>query len=478
MALDQLAWRLRWALLAPVVAAVLVALPLILVVVPNQLDFAGRGLPELEAARGRILGWVVLAAALAGLAAVATAWWLRRVLLAPLAEVLAGVERLASGDLDFRLTTPRAPDVALLASTVNRLAERFGAEVSRQAETADEFREILDALPEGVLVVRDGGQVLAVNRAFYQLLRTGSVLADAPVFEAVRHPAVRDLVARASQSADVVAQTLEVDDAVGVRRHLTARGRRLPRRDAVVVVIRDVTDAVRLEAMRRDLVANLSHELKTPLAAVRGYAESLEDGALDDRQLATRFLAGIVTNCRRLEALLADLLTLARMESLDVTEVLEPVDLDELVQDIVDDAAPRLETSGLRLELDLAAPASLLGDRKALERMVSNLVENAIAYNRPGGFVAVRLLQHESHFELVVEDGGIGIPTAAQARIFERFYRVDGSRVRSEGGTGLGLAIVKHAAQRHGGRVEVSSCEGRGSRFTVILPRLRRRRDA
>jgi two-component system phosphate regulon sensor histidine kinase PhoR len=460
MTFPRLAWRLRWALLAPVAAAVLAALPLVLV-----------GLFNGPPAKRDLVVTLGLAAVVGIAAAAGTAWWLRRVLVAPLDQVLAGVERLAGGDFAFRLPASALPEITTLSERVNGLAERFGQEVARQAETADEVREILEALPDGVLVVREGGRTAVVNRAFYQLMRTGSVLADAPVFEAVRHPAIRELVGEAMHSPDIVERSLELDDTRGQRRFLVARGRILPRRDAVVVVVRDVTEAARVDAMRRDFVANLSHELKTPLSAVRGYAESLEDGALADPELARRFLAGILTSTGRLEALLADLLTLARMEGVGITEVLEEVDLGELVHEVVDAARPRIESRGLDLNLDLATDAILLGDRKALERMVSNLVENAIAYNRENGSIAVRLVASDAHFAIEVEDRGMGIPAAALPRIFERFYRVDRGRTRAEGGTGLGLSIVRHAALRHGGSVEVSSREGVGSTFRVTLPR-------
>lgn len=459
MVFPRLAWRLRWALLAPVAAALLAALPLVLV-----------GLLNGPPAKRDLVVTLGLAALVGIAAAVGTAWWLRRVLVAPLDQVLAGVERLAGGDFAFRLPASTLPEISTLSERVNGLAERFGQEVARQAETADEVREILEALPDGVLVVREGGRTAVVNRAFYQLMRTGSVLADAPVFEAVRHPAIRELVGEAMVSADIVERSLELDNR-GQRRFVVARGRALPRRDAVVVVVRDVTEAARVDAMRRDFVANLSHELKTPLSAVRGYAESLEDGALADPDLARRFLSGILSSTGRLEALLADLLTLARMEGVGITEVLEEVDLGELIQEVVEAAQPRIETRGLALGLDLAAGAILVGDRKALERMVSNLVENAIAYNREHGSIVVRLRADETQFVIEVEDRGMGIPAAALPRIFERFYRVDRGRTRAEGGTGLGLSIVRHAALRHGGHVEVSSREGVGSTFRVTLPR-------
>jgi two-component system phosphate regulon sensor histidine kinase PhoR len=242
-----------------------------------------------------------------------------------------------------------------------------------------------------------------------------------------------------------------------------------------VVVARDTTELARLMEMRRDFVANVSHELKTPLSAIRGYAETLRDGALAEPATAARFTERILRQCRRLQALLDDLLTLSRLESLERTPPHEPVDLAAIVHravDLMSSAAGEKQVA-----LSLAEPGGprpplppVLGDAEGLERLVVNLLDNAVKYNRPGGEVAVRLAEEDGRALLEVADTGIGIPQEALLRIFERFYRVDKGRAREEGGTGLGLAIVKHVVQAHGGEIEVASRMGKGSTFRVHLP--------
>jgi two-component system phosphate regulon sensor histidine kinase PhoR len=254
-----------------------------------------------------------------------------------------------------------------------------------------------------------------------------------------------------------------------------------------VVVARDTTQATRLDEMRRDFVANVSHELKTPLSAIRAYAETLRDGALEDRPAAQRFVARILEQSRRLQALLDDLLTLSRLESLEERPRRERVDLLPILRravEVVEDAA-----RGRGIEVRIEAPPGaaapvppVLADREGLERLTTNLLENAVKYNREGGRVAIRLSRTASgeapgergHAVLEVADTGIGIPEEALPRIFERFYRVDKGRARPEGGgaggTGLGLAIVKHVTQSAGGQVEVESELGAGTTFRVRLP--------
>ena len=235
-------------------------------------------------------------------------------------------------------------------------------------------------------------------------------------------------------------------------------------------MVRDTTEATRLAEMRRDFVANVSHELKTPLAAIRGFAETLRDGALDEPATARRFTERILQQCRRLQALLEDLLTLSRLESVEVPAERAQVDLRALVRRAVELMAPAAQERRVRLAVEEQPTTPISGDADDLERLVLNLLENAIKYNRPEGTVTVRLRKGVSQVVLEVADTGLGIPQESLSRIFERFYRVDKSRAREEGGTGLGLAIVKHVAQAHGGQVEVESRAGRGSTFRVRLP--------
>jgi two-component system phosphate regulon sensor histidine kinase PhoR len=235
------------------------------------------------------------------------------------------------------------------------------------------------------------------------------------------------------------------------------------------VVARDTTELTRVADMRRDFVGNVSHELKTPLAAIRGFAETLRDGALDEPPVARRFTERILEQCRRLQALLDDLLTLSRLETVALRER-EPVELEDLVRRAVDVLAPLAREKRVEVDVVTTRIPAVLGEADAMERLVLNLLENALKYNRPDGRVTVLLSAPGPEVLLEVRDTGIGIPPESLPRIFERFYRVDKGRAREEGGTGLGLAIVKHVAQAHGGQVEVDSRLGRGTTFRVRLP--------
>jgi two-component system phosphate regulon sensor histidine kinase PhoR len=239
-----------------------------------------------------------------------------------------------------------------------------------------------------------------------------------------------------------------------------------------VVVVEDVTRQHALDQIRRDFVANVSHELQTPLTSVRGYAETLlADEALEEGQ-RQHFLRHILRESERMTSLVRDLLALAQLEAPRQVEA-EPVDLAALVRTIVGAADGRARAQGLSLayEADPAGEAGVVAGRaEELRRAIDNLVGNALAYTPAGGAIRVRVERRGAETAVSVSDTGIGIPAEAVPRIFERFYRVDRGRSRNTGGTGLGLAIVKHTAEGHGGRVEVASVPGQGSTFTLLLP--------
>jgi two-component system, OmpR family, phosphate regulon sensor histidine kinase PhoR len=235
-----------------------------------------------------------------------------------------------------------------------------------------------------------------------------------------------------------------------------------------VVTVADITQRHRLEVLRRDFVANASHELKTPVAAVRALAETLLTALPDDPEAGRRFAERIGREAERLEVLARDLLDLSRVErgTLDV----EPVDLVGLAKEVADGYTDLAEERRVRLHTELQPQLSLRGDRAQLGLLVSNLLDNALRHTPAKGTVHVRLEAAEGRAVIQVADTGEGIPAGELSRVFERFYRVDKARARQTGGTGLGLAIVRHVAEAHGGTVRVDSELGRGSSFTVSLP--------
>jgi two-component system phosphate regulon sensor histidine kinase PhoR len=389
--------------------------------------------------------------------------WIRQLL------HLEGITRaLLRGERTDRSGLAGREDVGPLAQAIDELSVKSVRQVSDVRAERDRLRAILARVPDGILVTDAQGRAELANQSFQTWFGLAEPIAGRSHVELSRNPALHALVE--DTLADGATRHGELELAAPERRELELSALALPDRGGMVLVVRDATAERRLAEMRRDFVANVSHELKTPLAAIRGFAETLRDGALDEPPTAHRFVDRILAQARRLQALLEDLLTLSRLESLGRSPERQRVDLPSLARRVAESTAPLAQEKNVRVELVPGEPARYSGDAESLERMVSNLVENAVKYNRPGGSVRVEITHPASGPVFTVRDDGIGIPHEVLPRVFERFYRVDKARSREEGGTGLGLAIVKHVAQSHGGRVEVESELGKGTTFRVFLP--------
>ncbi len=425
-------------------------------------------LTELGVLNDRLLRLLALSVLAAAVAVTLVSWWLDRRFLRPLARLVRSSDRLARGDLEHRVAEPAEAELAALASSLNRLSAR----VRRQIEAVEAERSHLEvvgaSLPEGILVTDAEGRAELANRAFRDLFGLRGPVGGRTILELTRLPRFDD--ALRATLADGGERSLELRPPDTPSRLLEVTVGALRDRTGAVAAARDVSEQARLAEVRRDLVANVAHELKTPLTAIRGFAETLRDGALDDREAAASFVGEILAQCRRLEALLSDLLTLSSLERPEVPFEPRPTSLGRVVEETVAALAPLARERGVEIRCELADLPEIPGETEALLKLCSNLIDNAIRHGGGGGEVRVRLERRDREAALEVVDDGPGIPEAALPRIFERFYRVDRGRSRDEGGTGLGLAIVKHAAQRHGGRVEVESRAGEGATFRVLLP--------
>ncbi|MEM9557926.1 MAG: ATP-binding protein [Acidobacteriota bacterium] len=428
----------------------------------------------------RNLGGLLMLALLSGLLVLGpVAWWMHHGLFQPLQRILAGAAELSRGEFSTRVDVPRSAELATLAGSLNRLAGEVEVRIDELAAERNDLREILASMSEGILALDAEGTIRRANAAAARLFGVDGSLLDRSAGSL--HPALGELVATALRSAKERALEIEIERPE--RRFLALLACPLPAGHGVVVAVRDLTESLRLAEIRRDLVANVSHELKTPLTAIRGYAETLEDGALTRPAVATSFVQRILEQCARLEDLVRDLLALARLENRDEPLRRDPVDLGAAAARAVDLLRDLARQRDVELELDITSNRTdessdlprVLGDREALERMILNLVENAIKYSQSGGRVDVRLAlerDDQARIVLTVHDDGLGIPAESLGRIFERFYRVDKGRARDQGGTGLGLTLVKHTARAHGGQVTVDSTLGHGSTFRVVLPAL------
>jgi len=329
----------------------------------------------------------------------------------------------------------------------------------------------LETLPEGVMALDESRRVLFANHNVFTFFGLEPKPAGGQgLHDLVQHPSLHDAVAATFEEPEPFTAEFEV---LEPRRVIAFKGKRLDCDDGrtIVVVLDDMTELRRLENIRQDFFANISHDLKTPLAAIKAFAETLIDGAAEDPETRNRFLKRIEEQTERLHSLVQDMLMLARVESKDPGFVRQRIDAREVVLASVETFRPDSELKGLRLGVDVGArPCMVVVDPEGLQVILRNLVDNAVKYTPAGGAINVKLLCTGGEAALTVADEGIGIPPQDLGRVFERFYRVDKARSRQLGGTGLGLSIVKHLAQIFGGTVGVTSRLGEGSAFTVRLP--------
>ena len=410
---------------------------------------------RLGTVRAIVLGGTAVAA-LVGMGAV---WLVGRSLTRPVREMTARVSRMAGGDLGVRVAADGTAELDVLGATLNRMADDLERRMEQIGRDRQQREAVLSAMEEGVLLVGADDSLGYANPAAARLL--GGV---PPTLRALTPPAVRGLVEETR--SDGRAREREVETGFPTR-VLQASTVALRDPGEVLVVLRDVTVPRRVEAMRRDFVADASHELKTPAAAIQAAAETVERAVGEDPQSAARFAAQLRRDATRLSRIVSDLLDLSRLEA--ERPDLDTVRLDRVVADEADRLTSAAADSGVRIE-PAVEPVTVRGARGDLALLVRNLLDNAVRYSPEGGRVDVRLAERDGRAVLEVEDTGIGIPTRDLPRIFERFYRVDRARSRETGGTGLGLSIARHIAERHGGRIEAESELGRGSTFRVTLP--------
>jgi two-component system phosphate regulon sensor histidine kinase PhoR len=431
-------------------------------------------LDQVDRQLGALQEVVAAAAALTGLAALALTFWLARRTTLPLRELTAGAESISAGDYGRKVYVAGRDEVGHLARAFNRMSERLAAQFAQLAEDREQLRMILGGMVEGVVALDAGQRILFANERALQLLGLpNQPTAGRRLWEVVRQRALQDLVHRALADPKPCQEELKWKGPAV--KSLTVHAARLagsPPRGAVLV-LHDTTELRRLERLRQDFVANVSHELKTPLSVIKACVETLLDGAADDPEHRGPFLQRIGEQGDRLHALILDLLSLARIESGAEVFQLEAVPLGPAVAACLERHRARAGAKNQRLEA--AGPAgegaAAWADEEAVGQILDNLVDNALKYTPPGGRIQVRWRADDDHVRLEVEDTGIGIPEADLPRIFERFYRVDKARSREMGGTGLGLSIVKHLVQAMGGSVRASSRVGQGTTFTVRLPR-------
>ena len=411
--------------------------------------------------------------------AVAAGYVLARRVTRPIDELRAAAARLAGGDTTTAVPATEVAELADLATALSRLRTQLverGLTIGRQGTQQE---AVLGSMIEGVLAVDARQRLLGINRAAADLLDVDpDDCAGRPLIDVIRNPDLR----RFALTAIDCRAPVEDDLVLHGPRDRTIRLRGTALRDAsgeggAVIVLNDVTEMKRLEHVRRDFVANVSHELKTPIASIKGFVETLLDGAMDDPADTSRFLGIVARQADRLAAIVDDLLALSRIEQSEGAGNLpvETVPVASILTAVTLDCGPRAADRSIRLEVDCPANLAATLNAALVEQAVINLVDNALKYSESGKTVWLSAAASEPpgprELVLRVRDEGCGIEPIHLPRLFERFYRVDKARSRNLGGTGLGLSLVKHIVQAHTGAVSVDSEPGVGTTFTIRLPR-------
>jgi len=427
-------------------------------------------LDQVDAAVGDLRAELVTAGGLGLLVALAFSYGLSLLSLRPIRELREVVTDIAEGRLGRRLGWGSKDERGEIAASINRLARQLRESADEALREKLQLAAVLKGMVEGVIVIDRAGRVVIANPRAQEMLSVWGDYEGRPVPEVIRSPEVDEALREAASSDGIVVREMEVQ--TEKKRTLLMHAAGFPEanpRTGTVAVFHDVSELRRVDAVRRDFIANASHELRTPLTSIQGFADTLANADVDPEQ-RTEYLDVIVRNARRMSSLVDDLLTLSRIEN--GSSALDRTNLDVLrvVETIIADFRPRFEEASIEVELH-ASPVTLCRtDRGALEQILSNLLSNAVRYSNPGSRVDVYLDERDGQIEIRVEDTGIGIPAEDLERIFERFYRVDAARSRALGSTGLGLSIVKHLIRALDGDLHVESEPGKGSRFSFTLP--------
>lgn len=506
--------RLFWRLFLPAAGSSGAASIIVGLILTSQL---GDGVMETTAAAKWI--WIAIAITLA-IPLFVTVLLIRQVA-QTIATLNIGASAIAAGDYERRVYVSGRDEFGTLAGTLNRISESLGQHSSQLAQTATRQATVLSGMVEGVIAIDHRERVVLANAAACHLYGLGLGLGQIegrPLLEVIRNHALHSAVAHVLSTGEP--QRMESPRSSTQKFHADIHVQPLPGSPCpgVVLVIHDTSELQRLEAIRRDFVANVSHELKTPLSSIKAYTETLQNGA--DADTTKRFLARIDEQADRLHRLIIDMLMLTRIESAHQGFEIVPVDVADVVRACLEGHRHSAETKRITLSAQPNAtpgdaPLRVRADREGLREILDNLVDNAIKYTPEGGIVTItwRIAQRDARSEerdagkaaqaanqkqdapnahgpvpknalpsplrpqpssanvlLCVTDTGIGIKPQDQERIFERFYRVDKARSRELGGTGLGLSIVKHLVQAFEGQVTVQSTFGQGSNFIVVLP--------
>ncbi len=391
----------------------------------------------------------------------------------PINKIIQVSRKYSSGDFSHKVYHDSRDEIGELAYNLNKMASDIEGKIKDVSSHSQQLKAIFNSMIEGVILTDQVGRVVSINQAVERIFEVKREDVDGKVFlEAIRN----------NDIAEVISMILNLKESLSKEITLTYPVQRIFEVNATpifynnsisgcLVVIHDITEMRRLENMRRDFVANVSHELKTPLTSIKGFVETLLSGALEDKENNRNFLKIIQDHADRLDNLVDDLLSLSHLESKGMAINKKDFDLSSQAREAISGFKSQIKNKGIEVINQLPQELVVYADKNRIEQVLVNLIDNAIKFNKDKGYIKIFDQLSSGEIKVIIEDSGMGIPQRDISRIFERFYRVDKARSRELGGTGLGLSIVKHIVELHGGSVGVDSTEGLGSKFWFILPK-------
>ncbi|MBF2638167.1 PAS domain-containing protein [Listeria welshimeri] len=431
-------------------------------------------LESVEAAVVKLWGHLALVFGIALVIIAAISVFIARKITRPVNEIIEVSTDLANHKYDSRIHGKVSGELQDLSISVNMLAESLEKQMFEIKQNEQRLNAIVQNLVSGVMLINVDKQVIMTNRTMYQILGESEITGK-PFYEVIKSFALSQLIettfeTKTMQQKEIILyfpREMILDASVSP---ILAEDGEIT---GIILLLHDITQIRHLENVRSEFVTNVSHELKTPVTALKGFAETLLDGAMYDEVLLKKFLTIIKEESDRLHRLIMDILALSRIEQNPVTENIELVDVDEVIEQSARTIFEMATGKNIHVSVPEKniTPVIIETDRDKLQQILINLLSNAINYTPLDGKVEVKLIEHEAEVIIEVTDNGIGIPAKDIDRVFERFYRVDKARSRHSGGTGLGLSIVKHLVENCGGRIEVESQEEIGSTFRVTLPK-------
>jgi len=452
----QWKWMIRW-----------ISLPLLLLVIQGYFFYIQKKS-------------LLLSSLIGVLIVMPLAYLLVRFLAQPILEITQKAIQLSSGRFDREIHLDPEDELKSLSKAVDEIGLELRKKIDEISEERDYLQTILKGMMEGVLVVDGRGRILMVNSALRHLLSLPPNVEDRTPLEIIRNAELEGAIRQVIQDGRSTTFELTLPSPGGKTFEVNVVGilpspEGLVKEDkgcrGVIAVFHDITRLKELEKIRQDFVANVSHELRTPLTTIKGYAETLLEGALKE-EVASQFVQVIKRHSDRLEKIVEDLLILSKIESKEFQLKMESLSVSDLIGDVSDFIKEPLNKKKISVSVGELPPTLLVfGDRQYLEQVLINLLDNAIKYGHEGGKTTISAIEKDQKEVVIsIRDDGIGIPKEELPRIFERFYRVDKGRSQELGGTGLGLSIVKHIVQAHGGRIWAESQFGEGSTFYFTLP--------